>query len=188
MRSPSAYEKLTQEIDNASASGQLSYPLIRYNEAIKLPYLDACCKEGMRLHPSVALTVPRNVPAGGCQISGEFFPAGTRVGINAAVIHRDQNIFGHDADDFVPERWLRADTTIMDRHMFQFGGGARTCVGKNVRIWPHSQVLPLILLRRSPFVKCTKSYHKSSVLTISHSSMARTIGRHIIIGSTKRVV
>jgi len=66
MRSPSAYEKLTLEIDNASASGQLSYPLIRYNEAIKLPYLDACCKEGMRLHLSVALTVLRNVPAGGC--------------------------------------------------------------------------------------------------------------------------
>jgi hypothetical protein len=76
----------------------------------------------------------------------------------------------------------------MDRHMFQFGGGARTCVGKNVRIRPHSLLLLLTLLRRSPFVKCTKLYHKFSVLTISHSSMARRIGRHIIIGSTKRVV
>ena len=134
MRTPHAYEKLTKEIDDASASGQLSQPLVRYNEASKLPYLDACCKEAMRLHPSVALTIPRNVPAGGYEINVQFFPTGTRVGVNAAVIHRDPRIFGQDADDFVPERWLLGDTTNMDRHMFQFGGGSRTCIGKNVRL------------------------------------------------------
>ena len=119
MRTPSAYKTLVQEIDTANASGQLSYPLIRHKEAIKLPYLDACCKEAMRLHPSVGLTLPRNVPARGCEIAGEFFPAGTRVGVNAAVIHRDRNIFGHDADSFVPERWFRPEAANMDRHMFQ---------------------------------------------------------------------
>jgi cytochrome P450 len=99
-----AYEKLTLEIDAATASGQLTCPLIRYNEATKLPYLDACCKEAMRHHPSIALTLPRNVPAGGCEIAGGYFPAGTRVGVNAAVVHRNRDIFGQDADDFVPER------------------------------------------------------------------------------------
>lgn len=154
MRTPIAYEKLTLGIDAATASGQLTCPLMTYNEAIKLPYLDACCKEAMRLHPSVALTLPRNVPAGGCEIAGEYFPAGRRVGFNAAVVHRNRDIFGQDADDFVPEPWLRADTTIMDRHMFQFGGGSRNCVGKNVRNfpfvlhrspWPHPQPPPLTL-------------------------------------------
>jgi cytochrome P450 len=119
MRTPSAYKTLTHEIDTANASGQLSYPFIKHKEVIKLPYLDACCKEGMRLHPSVGLTLPRNVPARGCEIAGNFFTAGTRVGVNAAVIHRNRDIFGDDADDFVPECWFRPDAANMDKYMFQ---------------------------------------------------------------------
>jgi cytochrome P450 len=35
-------------------------------------------------------------------------------------------------DDFVPERWFMKDAARMERYMFQFGGGLRTCIGKNV--------------------------------------------------------
>lgn len=55
--------------------------------------------------------------------------------MNAAVIHFNKTIFGEDADQFNPSRWLRGeDSTNMERYMFQFGGGSRTCIGKNVRI------------------------------------------------------
>jgi cytochrome P450 len=118
MRSPSAYEKLNAEIEEAAASGFLS-PIIQYNEAVGLPYLSACCKEGMRLHPSVGLTLPRHVPKGGCMISGHWFAEGTRVGVNATVVQRDKNIFGNDADEFVPERWFGVDGARMERYMFQ---------------------------------------------------------------------
>jgi cytochrome P450 len=153
MRTPKAYEKLNAEIEEAAASGFLS-PIIQYNEAVGLPYLSACCKEGMRLHPSVGLTLPRHVPKGGCMISGHWFPKGTRVGVNAAVVQRDKSIFGYDADEFVPERWFRKDAARMERYMFQvnshttrllichaytstvqFGAGSRTCIGKNVRLF-----------------------------------------------------
>jgi cytochrome P450 len=119
MQHPAAYKTLTKEIDDASAAGQLSYPLIKYHEASRLPYFEACCKEGMRLHPSVGLTVPRHVPTGGCEVAGDFFSAGIRLGVNAAVVHRDTNIFGHDANKFVPERWFREDAVNMERYMFQ---------------------------------------------------------------------
>lgn len=153
MKNPDAYAKLMAEIDGSTASGCLSDP-VRYHEAAKLPYLAACYKEGMRLHPSVGLTIPRIVPDGGRNICGHYFPGGTRIGVNAAVVHRDQAVFGHDADEFVPERWFRPDANNMDRYMFQvrcvmsltrvillanrnwqtqFGGGSRTCIGKNVR-------------------------------------------------------
>lgn len=149
MKNPAAYRKLRDEIDEATKSGQLSSPHVRYNEAMQLPYLVACCKEGMRVHPSVGLTLPRNVPQGGCSISGQWFAEGTRVGVNAAVVHLDKNIFGHDADLFNPDRWFNEDAVNMDRYMFQvsnyhllfvriltrsmqFGGGSRTCIGKNV--------------------------------------------------------
>ncbi|KAI0569345.1 CypX cytochrome P450 [Pyrenophora tritici-repentis] len=70
VRKRSAYDKLTAEIDEATESGALSLPAVQYHEAVGLPYLVACCKEGTRLDPSVGLTLPRHVPAGGCAISG----------------------------------------------------------------------------------------------------------------------
>lgn len=119
MKNPEAYHKLRDEIDEATRSGQLSSPHVRYSEAMQLPCLVACCKEGMRVHPSVGLTLPRHVPQGGCSISGHWFPEGTRVGVNAAVVHLDKGIFGHDADLFNPDRWFRDDAVNMDRYMFQ---------------------------------------------------------------------
>ncbi|KAK3062510.1 hypothetical protein LTS18_003924, partial [Coniosporium uncinatum] len=131
MKSPRVYRRLVEEIDQANICGKLGSENVLYNEAVSLPYLDACCKEGMRLHPSVGLTLPRNVPPGGCEILGVRFEEGTRVGVNAAVIQRDTSIFGVDAEEFNPERWFREDAAKMDRFMFQFGGGSRTCIGKN---------------------------------------------------------
>jgi cytochrome P450 len=117
MRAPSAYAKLTKEIEMAGDEHRLSEN-VKYSEAVTLPYLVACCKEGMRLHPSVGMTLPRCVPPQGCIIAGERFPGGTRVGVNAAVVQRDPQIFGGHADSFIPERWLRADAKRMERYMF----------------------------------------------------------------------
>ncbi|CEN61002.1 hypothetical protein ASPCAL07672 [Aspergillus calidoustus] len=145
MANPHAYAKLRDEIDEASAAGKLSYPRIKYAEATQLPYLIACCKEGMRMHPSVGLTLPRIVPSGGCQIAGHWFPGGLRVGINASVVHLDETIFGEDADEYNPDRWFREDAVNMDRYMFQFGGGSRTCIGKNISLCEIHKLVPELL-------------------------------------------
>jgi cytochrome P450 len=133
MKTPKSYEKLTTEVDTAVAQGTLSMPVI-YSEAIKLPYLKACVSEGMRLHPSVGLTMPRLVPAGGTIISNFNIPAGYRVGINPAVIHYDKDVFGSDAESFNPDRWIHGDAIQMEKTLVQFGAGPRTCIGKNVSI------------------------------------------------------
>ena len=57
MRNTTAYEKLASEVDTAVADGMLSTP-VACAEAVKRPYLKACINEGMRLHPSVGLTMP----------------------------------------------------------------------------------------------------------------------------------
>ena len=132
MRDPTIYKKLTAEVDLAVAQSLLSTP-IAYTEAIKLPYLKACINEGMRLHPSVGLTMPRVVPKGGATISGLYFPEGYRVGINGAVVHYNQEVFGTDSERFNPDRWIGGDAMRMEKCMIQFGAGSRTCLGKNVR-------------------------------------------------------
>jgi cytochrome P450 len=77
-------------------------------------------KEAMRMHPGVSFPLERIVPSGGAELCGVQLPAGTVVGVNPAVIHRNADIFGADANEFRPERWLVKDeqtVKMMDRHL-----------------------------------------------------------------------
>lgn len=89
----------------------------------------------MRLRPPLGTGMPRHIPAGGAKLAGEFFPEGVKVGVNAAVVQYDNDVFGDDADMFWPERWLTADKVRqaqMERTMLIFGAGRRTCIGMHV--------------------------------------------------------
>lgn len=119
LKHPSYLKKLVSELDTAREAGTISSSYIRYTEAVKLPYLHACCREGMRIHPSAALHFPRHAPPQGMMIAGAWIPGGTRVGINPAIVHRDKTVFGADADYFNPERWLTPEADHMDKYMFQ---------------------------------------------------------------------
>ncbi|KAF9889442.1 hypothetical protein FE257_007344 [Aspergillus nanangensis] len=139
------YQTLTEEIDHATENGQLSSPFIAYNEAVKLPYLSACIKEGMRVHPSTGLTFPRNAPKGGCDVAGHWVPGNARVGVNAAVVHFDKAIFGSDADTFNPSRWLGDEADNMSRYILEFGAGSRTCMGKHIAMAEIYKAIPQLL-------------------------------------------
>ena len=77
-------------------------------------------KEAMRCHPVVSLPLERVVPEGGAVLCGTHLDAGTIVGINPVVLHHDRAIFGEDAAEFRPERWIESDEKDiknMDRHL-----------------------------------------------------------------------
>ena len=57
------------------------------------------------MHPAVQYPLERLIPEGGATLNGHWIPEGTIVGINAAVIHRNKDVFGLDADEFRPSRW-----------------------------------------------------------------------------------
>jgi cytochrome P450 len=135
MKSPEVYAELIKEIDDATASGQLSSPPT-FREASELPFLCATIKEAMRLHPSVGLTMPRVTPAGGLEVAGTHIPAGYSIGMNAAVVGYSEDVYGPDAHAFQPKRWLGENASAMNKHNLIFGAGTRTCIGKNVRRVP----------------------------------------------------
>jgi cytochrome P450 len=99
---PQSTENLLNELHSAS----VSLPFPKWNEVCKLPYLDACVNEGLRLHPPFALPFERVVPPGGITVSGIYLPAGTVVGGNPYVINRNTAIFGEEVEEWRPERWL----------------------------------------------------------------------------------
>ena len=75
----------------------------------------AVIDEAFRIHPPVGLILERYVPAGGETISGIHLPEGTVVGINAWVLHQNKDIFGKDAHQFRPERWIESDPEQLKR-------------------------------------------------------------------------
>lgn len=105
---PESLTRLREELDSAATNGALS-ETTTWKESQVLPYLSACFKEAGRVHPPFGLHLERVVPPGGLEVCGKTLPAGTIVGMNAWVVHRDPNIFGPDADAWRPERWLEAD-------------------------------------------------------------------------------
>jgi cytochrome P450 len=63
--------------------------------------------------------MPRQVPSNGCNISGQWIPAGVRVGIHPTVMQLDKTVFGDDAGDYDPGRWLKPDADKMNKYILQ---------------------------------------------------------------------
>ena len=143
LKNPKCKKKFIAEVDERKRVGKLSDP-VKLEEANEMPYLQACMYEGLRLHPAVGMSLPRVAPAEGIEIDGKFLPAGTIVGVNPWVVHRDQEVFGEDVEAFRPERWLERDRADMDRFFFAFGSGARVCLGRNISWMEMSKLVPTL--------------------------------------------
>lgn len=102
---PNVYSKLRAEI----AGTHYSEPIIPDSIGRDLPYLQAVIKEGLRIFPPVAGLMSKQVPPQGDTWKGQFIPGGTKVGYCAWGIFRREDIWGSDAGEFRPERWLESD-------------------------------------------------------------------------------
>jgi cytochrome P450 len=153
LKHPSTLSKLLTELSAARSSDRLTLPLPTWPETQHLPYLSAVIKEGLRLHPALGLPLERVVPASGLQLEDEhkaFLPPGTIVGVNPWIVHRDTRIFGEDAENWNPDRWVGHDVEgvkRMDQHILTFGAGKRTCLGKNIAMLEIHKLVPAMLIR-----------------------------------------
>jgi hypothetical protein len=76
------YNKLVNEIDQATKDGHIG-EMPQYDEVQEhCPYYVACVKETMRLNPSAPNIFPRTVGKGGIQLEGKFVPEGTEITCN----------------------------------------------------------------------------------------------------------
>ncbi|KAE8328523.1 cytochrome P450 [Aspergillus sergii] len=144
LKNPGVEANLREEIDTLAAAGKLSYP-VTFEQARHMPYLQACIKEALRVHPAVGRPLPRVVPPEGLTIAGQYFPGGAIVGVNSWMAHYNEDIFGRDAAMFRPERWLESDKeklSVMEQSLLTFGAGVRTCIGKNLSLLEMSKVIP----------------------------------------------
>ncbi|KAK4498619.1 hypothetical protein PRZ48_011278 [Zasmidium cellare] len=132
-RNPSIYDKLKSEVSEMTL-GSCRPPTLE--QLRSMPYLKACIDECLRLYPPVPrnsrtalrhTTLPRGGPPDGTQPL--YLSKGTHVGYQVFSMHRRKDIFGADAEDFVPERWI--DRKLRRGWGFlPFNGGPRICLGQ----------------------------------------------------------
>ncbi|TFK27112.1 cytochrome P450 [Coprinopsis marcescibilis] len=142
---PDVQERVRQEVLNAKQEhGELLYDQLSY-----LPYLDAVCRETLRLHtpvtvtmriPSQDIVLPFSRPfttTEGKEITEAVIPAGTKVLVGLSACNKDPLIWGPDSLEWKPERWLSPlpDSVVNARipgvysNLMTFGGGSRACIG-----------------------------------------------------------
>ncbi|KAI1984421.1 hypothetical protein LOZ51_006664 [Ophidiomyces ophidiicola] len=152
---PRVYSRLVQEIDEAESNGNISSP-IRDQEARRLPYLQACIKEGLRRFPPITQLRERMVPAGGDTYNGKHIPEGTFIGLNAWGVQLNP-VFGDDPQVFRPERWLIDDEErlqAMSRvQELIFGHGTTRCLGIPIATMNLNKIFPEVGVIHTQFEK-----------------------------------
>ncbi|XP_015872954.3 LOW QUALITY PROTEIN: cytochrome P450 CYP82D47 [Ziziphus jujuba] len=109
-----------------------------------LVYLQAIIKETLRLYPSAPLSVPHE-SIQDCTVGGYHIPAGTRLLVNLAKLHRDSRVWTNP-NQFQPERFLTStckdfDVRGQNFEFIPFGTGRRVCPGISFAL----QVMHLLL-------------------------------------------
>ncbi|XP_063537297.1 cytochrome P450 4g15-like [Cydia strobilella] len=110
----------------------------------KMEYLERVIKETMRLYtvvPVIARETQTELKLSTCTL-----PAGVGCAIVPFVLHRSKRLWGPDADDFRPDRFLPENS--VDRHpcaFIPFSYGGRNCIGRYFGMLAMKSLLASIL-------------------------------------------
>ncbi|KAI0060167.1 cytochrome P450 [Artomyces pyxidatus] len=159
-------DRLRKEI--AAGQSRTDGAELDYDGLVGLPYLDAICRETLRLFPPVPvitrtsgyrpifltvkadcgshcrcrsdICIPLLKPIttiGGDSLASLYIPGNTDVFVNILGLNRDTSIWGPDAAEWKPERWLQPLPESVEgaripgiyANTLTFLGGGRACIG-----------------------------------------------------------
>ncbi|KAI9163197.1 Cytochrome P458 monooxygenase [Paramyrothecium foliicola] len=132
LKNPGKLQRLVKEVRLVKDSSQLTGDVLKE----KMPYLQACLNECLRLHPPVPTGGMRVIGDGGNTILGHLLPEDTKMSIATWTAFRASQ-YWKDGDSFVPERWIPGEGGYEEYHAYDnhsvfqvFGNGPRACIGK----------------------------------------------------------
>jgi len=129
LSNPAILTKLKAELQTVDQDRVNEQALLSRLE--KLPYLTGVVKECLRLSHGVSLRIPRIAPHQEMRYKDWIIPAGTSVGMTAALMHLDPANFP-EPERFMPERWVDDASGRLDKYLAAFSGGSRICLGINL--------------------------------------------------------
>ncbi|KAI1440492.1 cytochrome P450 [Annulohypoxylon stygium] len=187
---PGMLAKLTKELEEAIDDPR---HLPAWNILETLPYLYGVVQEGLRLSYGVSARSPRVATEENLVYRGEWnkkpveyvIPKGYAIGMSCVISHHNEDIFP-DSHAFIPERWADVENRKnLDRGMFAFSKGGRSCLGMNLalcemyvslaaltlRVFPQAQLFETteedIIYDHDMFIPCPKAGSKGVRIAIS---------------------
>ncbi|XP_057950580.1 probable (S)-N-methylcoclaurine 3'-hydroxylase isozyme 2 [Malania oleifera] len=123
LKNQNVMKKICEELEKEAPEGYL-----KEIDITRFPYLQACVKETLRLHPAAPLIPRRSTEK--CQVMNYNIPKDTQVLVNIWSIGRDPRIW-EDPASFKPERLLNSELDFKghDFEFLPFGGGRKICPG-----------------------------------------------------------
>uniref|UniRef100_A0A0D9W8F5 Cytochrome P450 n=1 Tax=Leersia perrieri TaxID=77586 RepID=A0A0D9W8F5_9ORYZ len=136
-KNPRVQEKVAQEVRNATTGdddvGVQDFPAFLTEDAInKMQYLHAALTETLRLYPGVPIDV-KYCFSDDTLPDGHAVNKGDMVNYQPYPMGRMKFLWGNDAEEFRPERWLDDAGVFVPESNFKFTAfqaGPRICLGK----------------------------------------------------------
>ncbi|MCJ1311554.1 hypothetical protein MMC25_005227 [Agyrium rufum] len=179
VRRPTALAKLRRQIESVVPAGHT----ISRAHLARIPYLRCVINETHRLYPQLPVNTRTalrrtTLPSGGGP-DGKS-PVLIRKGIGLVWstyhMHRMTSLYGHDAEEFVPERWEGTDLEKKIGFGFlPFHEGPRRCLGKDFALSEASYAIVKVVqafpnLRLPPHVTKERTGQERQTLGIAVSS------------------
>ncbi|KAJ3128937.1 hypothetical protein HK098_003034 [Nowakowskiella sp. JEL0407] len=153
-KNPRIFRKLEMEVE--TINNELTHESLN-----SYKYLDAVIKETLRIHsPAFSLSREASCDVELSTSDGElvFLRKGEVLHLNLSALHTDEKIWGADAKDFVPERWLKEGFVAKDGTFMPFvilnlvhvGDGQMNCIGQKLAMI-ELKVAMILILRRFRF-------------------------------------
>ncbi|TFK64221.1 cytochrome P450 [Pluteus cervinus] len=204
---PAIQAKVREEIRTAMGGEQRR---LGFEEIMGLPWLDAVMKETLRLYPPVPFvrrtaikerTIPysKSGSLDDDEITAVMIPEGTTIFVSIAGSNRLESVWGPDAKEWRPERWLNPDGDIKEvvenkvrlpgiySGMMSFLGGSRSCVGYRFAQIEMKIILATLLSKftfaatRDEVVWNLSQIISSSVRTVNNGEVEEKKGLPLIV-------
>ncbi|TMW59366.1 hypothetical protein Poli38472_004435 [Pythium oligandrum] len=150
-RNPQVEKAIRKEMTEKLDFGKDAY--LTAEDIRSLTYLEAVIKETLRFHPVAPFTTRQKTKD--TFVCGDIpIKKGQTVGLSIYSINRNPMVWGPDAHEFNPERWIDTKTgniiNVPATKLFTFAAGPRICVGMTLAMM-ELRVVSANLLRKYRF-------------------------------------
>ena len=121
-------DKLRKAVDEVRGEFASDHLILHREVLSRLPFIEACVYEALRVSPTTAGVTPRISYTRGIELQGHYIPPGTEIFVNLRSPNMSPETW-ETPDKFHPERFVGDEAK---KNLFTFSYGPRNCIGRNL--------------------------------------------------------